>query len=150
LQAEERRQLVMTTLWQRMGEMFGNQWELNFGKPGGPSYLTWTEGLAGYSEAQIRNGVEHCRTWDSKGFVPNLPQFAGLCLTRRSVGPNITAERIEREANTPLLEKLRHSANTPIAKHELGRIERIMAGEEVETKEESYRKLGLHVRWGSC
>lgn len=146
LRAEQRRELVMTTLWQRMAEIFGNQWELNFGKPGGSSYGTWKAGLADYSEMQLKNGLEQCRQWDSS-FIPHLGQFARLCLTKRDHGPNFTEERIQR-GEKPLLEKLRHNATTPIAKRELARIEAILRGEGVETKAESYHNLGLHRRWG--
>ena len=145
----ERREAVMTRLWQRMGELFGNQWELNFGKAGGPSYRTWMEGLADYSELQLKNGLEQCRTFDS-GFVPNLPQFARLCLTHEKRGPNFTEERIERERDVPLLEKLKRNANTPIAQHELARILRILDGEHVETRRESWDNLGLSKTHGAA
>lgn len=144
----ERREAVMTRLWQRMGEIFGNQWELNFGKPGGPSFTTWTEALAGYSELQIRNGLEQCRTWDN-GFVPHLGQFAKLCLTKRDNGPNFTAERLKRDGDVPLAQLTKQRpGDSEITKREKARIRGILAGAEAETKEESYRNLGLHKRWG--
>ena len=146
---EKRRKLVMTTLWQRMTEMFGNQWELNFGPPGSGTFDTWTAGLAGYSEEQIKNGVEQCRHWDS-GFVPNLGQFSKMCLTKRTDKPNFTDRRIENEkkANS-LIGHLSSHADSPIKKQELERMKAIMRGEDVETKDESMTNLGLHRRWGA-
>lgn len=147
LRADQRRQLVMTTLWQRMGEIFGNQWELNFGKPGGSSYRTWCEGLAEYSEAQIRNGLDQVRRTFDSGFVPNLPQFARLCLTHEKRGQDFTQERIKREVPLAQLTAQR-PGDSAISAREKARIKGILAGAEAETKEESYRLLGLHVRWG--
>jgi hypothetical protein len=144
----ERREAVMTRLWQRMGEIFGNQFELNFGRPGGSTYYTWLEALAQYSEQQLRNGLEQCRQWDS-GFVPHLGQFAKLCLTKQRIGPNFTEERLARgKCIAGVLEHLGKRAHTEAAKAELERILRIVAGEEVETFAESYRKLDLQLRWG--
>lgn len=144
----ERREAVMTRLWQRMAEIFGQQWELNFGRPGGPSYRTWLDGLADYSEAQLANGLAHCRTWDS-GFVPHLGQFAKLCLTKTSVGPNFTEERLARGKGVAgVLEHLGKRATTEAAKAELARILALLAGEGDESKADCYRKLDLQLRWG--
>ena len=135
-----RRKLVMTTLWQRMAEIFGNQWELNYGGPDGGSIATWTNGLADYSEDQIRHGVQQCLKWES-GFIPNLGQFARMCLTKPK--QNFTDERIAREVTTAQLVKPKRG-DSEVAKREKERMRRIMAGEDIESKEESIRKLGLN------
>ncbi len=54
----------MVTLWQRMADMFGNQWELNYGGPDDGQIKTWTNGLADYSEDQIRHGGQQWLQWD--------------------------------------------------------------------------------------
>lgn len=146
--SDERREAVMTRLWQRMGEIFGNQWELNFGKPGGPSYRTWTEALARYSEQQIRNGLEQCRLWDS-GFIPHLGQFAKMCLTKQTTGPNFTEARLTAERDLGLAQLTKPApGDSVVASREKARIKAMFAGAEPETKAESYRLLNCHVRYG--
>ena len=150
-QVQQRRELVMTTLWQRMGEIFGNQWELNFGAAGGSAYQTWTSGLADYSEEQIRNGVEQCRKWTSS-FIPHMGQFIELCTVKRTDKPNFTDLRIAEEKRTGagldgMIEHLSKHALSETAKRELDRMRRIIAGEDIESFEESMTNLGLHRRW---
>ena len=141
---QSRRLLVMTTLWQRMREMFGNVWVLNYGDVGSGSMQTWTAGLAEYSENQIRMGVEQCRNW-ANPFPPNLGQFAKLCLTR---APAPTPEPSKVKSLSDLTKSSR--ADSPIAKREKERMRRIMAGDQdVESKERSLELLGLHARWGA-
>jgi len=137
----------MTTLWQRMGAIFGNQWELNFGSVGCDTYRTWFDALKGYSEAQIGTGVNACREWDS-GFVPHLGQFARLCLAKTTRGENFTEVRMAREAGLAQLTKQRPE-DTAATRHEKQRIADMRRGIEPETKAESYHKLDLHIRWGA-
>ena len=141
---QARRRLVMVTLWQRMREIFGNVWELNYGNADQGSIDTWTAGLAEYSENQIRLGVEQCRLWNNP-FPPNLGQFAKLCLTR---APAPTPEPSKVKKLSDLTKSSR--ADSPIAKREKERMKRIMAGDQdVESKERSMELLGLHARWGA-
>ena len=140
---QRRREFVMVTLWERMADIFGNTWPLNFGAPGGRSMQTWAAGLSEYSENQIRTGVELCRNW-ANPFPPNLGQFAKLCLTK---APASTPPPSEIKKLSDLAKPNR--ADSPIAKREKERMRRIMAGDqEVESKERSMELLGLHARWG--
>ena len=136
----------MVTLWQRMAEIFGNQWELNYGAVNQSAFRTWTEGLAAYSEQQIAQGVKQCSRWES-GFLPNLGQFARLCLSGK---PAETVEAEHRVSEVKSLEDFtrRKRTDSPIAAAEKEKIRRILAGEEVETKAESYAKLHLPRLWG--
>ena len=143
LQATERRKLVMVTLWQRMREMFGNVWELNYGTADGKSIETWAAGLADYSENQIRKGVKQRSKWD-KPFPPNLGQFARLCLIK-SYQPPTPPSKVKSLQD---LTKTR-PGDTAIAKRERARVAKILRGEDVETKEESMEVLKLHARWGA-
>ena len=137
-----RREFVMITLWERMSDIFGNTWGLNYGAPGGRSMQTWAAGLAEYSERQIKMGVEQCRHWD-KPFAPNLGQFAKLCLTK---GPAPTPPPSKVKSIEDLAKPNR--ADSPIAKREKERMRRIMAGDQtVESKERSMHLLFLNARW---
>ena len=124
-----RREFVMVTLWERMSDIFGNTWGLNYGTPGGRSMQTWMAGLSEYSETQIKTGVEQCRNWPGS-FPPNLGQFAKLCLTK-TPGPKPDHKQLE----APRTDAVRQA--------EIVRQAGIRAGECGETKAESMEKLGL-------
>lgn len=145
-----RRKLVMERLWTRLGEIFGNPWELNFGKVGGSAFDTWAEGLANYSEQQLAHGIRQAATWDS-GFVPNLGQFCKLCLSAKPQETIEAEQRIARDSEIKSLEDFtkRKRTDSPIAAREKDRMRRILAGEDIESKDESYKKLKLHARWGA-
>jgi hypothetical protein len=131
----------MVTLWQRMREIFGEPWGLNFGNADQGSIKTWTTGLANYSEDHIRMGVEQCKKWGENlppgkyASAPNLPQFAKLCLTKQP-GPKSTLNALE----APRTDSVRQA--------EILRQAEVRAGKCTETKAESMEKLGLHARWG--
>lgn len=142
----------MVAMWKRMGEYFGQSWVREYGESNGEPIKAWTEALNGFSEAQIARGVKWCQTW-TQPFPPNLGQFKNLCLTMRQEElPNATEERIamEKAAGKPIamIEHLARVATSDIAKREIERMKQIYAGKEVETKAESWAKLGLHARWG--
>ena len=130
-----RRLLVMTTLWQRMREIFGNVWTLNYGDANQGSIETWTAGLAKYSENQIRMGVELCRNWDGS-FPPNLGQFAKLCLTKS-------------HGQKPDQKQIAPVRTDSVRQAEILRQTNIRADQCRETKDESMRKLGLNARWST-
>jgi len=132
----------MATLWERMAEMFGNTWALNYGAVGSKSMQTWTAGLAGYSEDQIRKGVEQCCNWDNS-FPPNLGQFAKLCLTK--VYTPLPPSKIKKI--TDLAKPA--TGDSAIAKREKSRMRAIERGEDVESHDESMQILSLHARWGA-
>lgn len=142
-----RAEAVSIRLWQRMGEMFGAVFFNQYGATDENGRQTWKEGLAGYSEAQIARGVKNCLDWN-KDFPPNLAQFAKLCLQLRAEEkPNVTEQRIAREKETGVLDHLGSHARSDIAKRELERMKRVVAGEDVEEFETSYHNCGLNRRW---
>jgi len=145
---DQRRRQLMVAMWHRMGAFFGSAWESQYGGVNDQTIGAWTGALYDFTVGELAGAIKACERWESK-FPPTFPEFRALLLSVRNASrPNVTDQRIERETNTPLLEKLRQHASTPIALRELARIERILAGEEVETVPESYDRLGLARRWG--
>lgn len=131
-----------------MGEIFGAVFYSQYGAVGDGGRQTWKDGLSGYSEEQIGRGLKNCLAWN-QAFPPNLSQFAALCLqTRPEEKQNFTEARMARgeESSSPLAH-LKKFANSDVAKRELERMRRIMAGQEVETFEQSYHGLQLGRRW---
>lgn len=144
-----RRKAVMTRLWQRMAAIFGNLWESNYGPVGGQTFATWMDGLGCYTEDQLGNGIAQCRNWNS-AFPPNMGQFSKLCLD--TLKPTYTDRRIEQERkqgkSMGMMEHLSRHATKPTAQRELERLQRILAGEDVESRRESFDNLGLAKRMG--
>ena len=150
--AIDRRRRVLVAMWKRMRQYCGQSWTREYGDVNGETINAWMDALGIFTEDQIARGVKSCQDW-TKDFPPTLGQFKKLCLTiRHEEKPNLTDQRIAREesAGKPdsMIEHLSRHATTPVAQRELARMKRIMAGEEVETKEESYRVLELQRRWG--
>lgn len=148
-----RRVKVMTALWNRMTGFFGAAWVSSYGEVGGEGFNTWMDALGILTEDKIARGVKSCMEW-SGDYPPNVAQFTKLCMTSRpEEKPNYTERRIEQEKQTgkkiSLIEHLKRKAITPTAKREIKRMEKIYAGENVESKEESMTNLGLHRRWQS-
>jgi len=147
-----RRVKIMTALWDRMTGRFnsGQSWINAYGKAGGSGFKTWLDDLGDMTENQIARGVKSAKDWP-QAYPPTLPQFRKLCLTiRPEEKPNFTDRRIESEKGE--IKSLADFAKPrredgPIAKREKERMRRILAGEDVESKEESMTKLGLHRRW---
>lgn len=148
-----RRVKIMTALWNRMTGFFGAAWVSSYGEVGGEGFKTWMDALGILTEDKIARGVKSCMEWTGD-FPPNVAQFSKLCMTARpEEKPNYTERRMGREKaegkSVNMLEHLARHAVSPTAKAELDKMRRIVAGEEVETKEESYQKLGLIKRWGA-
>lgn len=142
----------MRLLWKRMRESFGQSWVREYGDANDDAIHTWRDSLADFNEQQIARGVKSASEWTDP-FPPTLPQFKQMCLTvRPEESRNLTEQRIEREAKQgkpdSVIEHLARNATSPTAKRELERMRRIVAGEDVETKEDSYHNLGLNRRWG--
>ena len=131
----------MVTLWERMAEMFGNTWSLNYGDPDGKSIQTWTAGLAEYSEAQIRRAVEQMRGWDSS-FPPTLGQFAKLCLTK-----TYTAKPDQKRIAPVRTEAVRKREMERQAAIRKSPKSRDSSDRDVESLAESFRNLNLQSRW---
>ena len=141
----------MVAMWQRMTDFFGPQWEASFGNVDGSTIYAWTGALNRYSEMELAGAIKSCENWDGK-FPPTFPEFKALVMAARSAAnPNYTEKRIAVEKQTgqsvTMIEHLSRVANSPIAKQELDRMNRILAGEDVESRETSYHNLGLGFRW---
>jgi hypothetical protein len=145
---DPRRRKVMVALWERMGQLFGPQWETWYGTVDTQTIRSWQRSLAEFSEQELAGAIKACESWEEK-FLPTYPQCRALCMSARAkLRPNWTAERIEREVPVAQLTAQR-PADTELTREQKERIAAIQRGAEVETKEEAYRKLGLHVRWGA-
>lgn len=151
LDSATRRRTVMIALWKRLREYLGLSWTREHGEIDGSDIDTWQDALAEFSEAQIARGVKWCQSWD-RDFPPTLPQFKKLCLTVRPEElPNHTERRLALEKQTgqsvAVLEHLARSATSEIAKRELNRMSRVLAGEHVESFDRSYHNCELGKRW---
>jgi len=130
-----------------MTELFGQQWVKSYGESDGSTRPAWQGALGEFSANEVAAALKSCEDWESK-FPPTFPEFKALCTSARAKArPNWTEQRIS--SGRPLMTVLREKATTPIAKEELAKMDRIMAGEGPETREESYRKLRLARRWGA-
>ena len=114
-------------------------------------FNAWQMALAQFTEDQIARGVKSCQDW-TDSFPPTLAQFKKMCLTVRPEElPNYTEKRmaVEKAAGKPIemIEHLARSANSETAKRELRRMFRILKGEDVESKDDSYHRCGLGHRW---
>lgn len=142
---------VMVAMWHRLGALFGSAWESQYGTVQNQTIHAWAGALAEFGAAEIREAVRLCESWEDK-FPPTFPQFKALCLSARNRGRNFTERRMELEKRhgkpAGLIEHLQRVATSDVAKREIERMKRIVAGEEVETREESYTNLGLPKRWG--
>jgi hypothetical protein len=104
--------------------------------------LTWSAGLAEYSENQIKMGVEQSKKWSQDippgKYVspPDLGQFSALCLTK-AFAPESDQKQI-----APV-------RTDSVRQAEIIRQANVRANKCRETKAESMEKLGLHARWGA-
>ena len=144
--SSERRRAIMVAMWQRMTDYFGPLWESQYGTVDDPAIYSWQGALAQYSEADLAGAIKSCQDWDGK-YPPSFPEFKSLVMAARSAQAG--QEATER-ATIPSLEHLTkvRRGDSEIAKREKKRMAAIARGEDVETKAESYRKLGLARRWG--
>jgi len=141
----------MVAMWERMGQWFGNLWESTYGSVNDQTIHAWTGALNRFTEQELAGAIRSCEDWDGK-FPPTFPEFKALCMAARSAAkPNITERRLQRETRTgkpdSMIEHLSRHASSHVARTELKKMKQIEAGEQVETKEESMTKLGLHRRW---
>ena len=147
---DPRRRKIMIALWERMGQWFGPRWENTFGTIDEQTIWSWHGALNRFSEDEIAGAMRQMEDWESP-HPPNFPEFKALCMAARSKArKNFTDKRMEVEQDAgidvPMIEHLARHANSEVAQRELDRMRRIIAGEEVETKEESMRKLELQWR----
>lgn len=148
----ERRRRVMVLLWARMAAMFP-QWESLYGDVDDPAISGWTKNLEGFTEQELGGAIKSCERWEGK-FPPSYPEFRRQCMNARNEAkPTVYDQRIAREkaAGQPIsmIEHLSRVATSPTAKRELARVMRLLAGEDVETKEQSMHNLNLYARWSA-
>lgn len=134
----------MVALWKKMRESFGGTWTREYGDIDGEAIWLWQRSLAMFTPNQLARGIKSAQEWTGR-FPPNLPQFKDLCLTMRP--EEIKPFKSEIKQLSDFTKRKRGDSET--AKREKARIARILAGEEVETREESMHNLGLNRRWGA-
>lgn len=119
----------MVTIWEKLGDQFGQPWENNFGNADGSAIVTWTTALAIYSETSIRAAVDLMKAW-TKPFPPTLGEFAEIC---RQYRPNLDPSR-----------QLKHAPRAPreVAERELKKMKAILKGRYPETTDEALERLG--------
>jgi len=143
-----RRKQIMIAIWERMGQWFGPLWEQGFGTIHEKTINAWMDAMGEFGEDDIARAMHALAKWESK-YPPTFPEFRALIMAHRPK-ENFTDRRIESEKGE--IKSLADFAKPrredgPIAKREKERMRRILAGEDVESKEESMTKLGLHRRW---
>jgi hypothetical protein len=142
------RKKLMVYLWAKMSQIFGGIWESSYGSIREPGIKTWMDALGVFADDEIRGAVELAYDWKrEKGLIPTLPDFRSLCYAARKK-PNFTERRIEGEEVKSLADFTKpRKTDGPIAIREKARMKRILVGEDVESRDESMTRLGLHRRW---
>ena len=141
----------MVAMWQRMSDYFGPLWESAYGGVDDQAIHAWHGALERYDEKDLGGAIRACENWDGK-FPPTFPEFKSLVMAARSAQAGKQAtERVSAEpvASLEHFTKVRRG-DTVIAKREKARMAAILRGEDIESKEESMRILGLHARWSAC
>ena len=137
-----RRRKVMIALWHKLTIYFPH-WETLYGDVDGQPIHSWQSALSSFTEMDLKGALALCEDWTGK-YVPTFPEFKRLC----------KAAKAERQAMVTVqppnpsvksLEELGGGkrTDTEAIKRHKERFRRIMAGEEIETVEESMRILGL-------
>jgi len=146
--SEPQRLAIMTRLWQRMRELLGQSWVRAYGEADGQTPYAWSGALADFTPTEIGGAIQAVQDWDSP-FPPTFPEFKALCLSARAKHrPNWTQQRIARD-DVPLEQLTAPSDNdSDIARTAKAEIRRILAGEDIESRRESYDRLHLARRWG--
>lgn len=147
---DDRRRRVMVALWARMTAMFP-QWESLYGNVDSPGIAAWTRNLDGFTELELGGAIRLSERWEGK-FPPMYPEFRAMCVNARNAAkPDVTAQRLAEEKaagqSATMIEHLSRIASGPTALAELERMHRLMAGEEVETFQQSFHACGLGSRW---
>jgi len=146
----DRRRTIMLAMWQRMSDYLGPKWERAYKGAEGSAFAAWSRALEHHDEDDIASAIISMQAWEAFD-PPTLPQFLAMVVAmERNRKPNVTSERLahEREVEAGnIIEHLEPYALSPVAKRELDRMRRILAGEEIETKEQSMRNLEMRVRW---
>ena len=146
----DRRRTIMLAMWQRMSDYLGPKWERAYKGAEGSAFAAWSRALEHHDEDDIASAIISMQAWEAFD-PPTLPQFLAMVVAmERNRKPNVTSERLahEREVEAGnIIEHLQAHALSPVAVRELDRMKRILAGEEIETKEQSMHKLGMRARW---
>jgi hypothetical protein len=145
--SDPQRLAIMTRLWQRMRELLGQSWVRAYGEADGQTPHAWAGALGDFTPTEIGGAIQAVQDWDS-AFPPTFPEFKALCLSvRAKQRPNWTQERVAREVPLQQL-TAPQPGDSETARQEKAMIRQIMAGEDVESRQESYDRLHLARRWG--
>lgn len=160
-QTGERQEAVITALWKRLREYFGQSWVRQYGDADGEAINAWRDAILDLTEAQIARGVKACQSW-THDFPPTLGQFRELCITVRQEN-NFTERRIALEKQTgktvESLEQLaREQTNdSPTVRRAKAEMNALIAGRNEfefegrtyprQTREQAMHSLGLNARW---
>lgn len=152
---EARRWRIIVSLWERMGQFFGQQWEKSYGTVDDQTIHAWKGALSRFTEEEIAYAVKAIGREFAKGdpkgakFPPTFPEFRELCQAARQYAKT---RKVHAEAETkavPLADLSRtHKGDSEAAKAEKGRQVNIGKADIGETFEESYHRCGLADRWG--
>jgi len=151
---EDYQDAVGVRVWNRMRQLFGQHWTRDYGDAAEQTRHAWQGALGQFTTDEIGLALQNCQEWTAK-FPPTFPEFRALCLSaRHKLRPNWTEQRIAREKDTGqgvsgLIQHFAKGAKSEAAEAGLVEIGRILVDEEVQTRDESMRRLGLHRRWQS-
>ena len=132
----------MIALWHKL-TMYFPHWESLYGDVDGQPINSWQSALINFSELDLKGALTLCEDWTGK-FPPTFPEFKQLCKAAKS---QIDA-RVPYQPPNPEVKSLEaigraKQADTEAIKQHKERFRRMLAGEEVETVEESMRILGM-------
>jgi len=151
----------MLRFWDRMTEIFGRQWEANFGTVEGSAFTTWAQGLADLSLPQIALGFDALVKAGGE-YPPNLPKFRSLCghdanRVQTYANRNFTQDRISQFSVAKLIAP--QEGDSPIAKKAKIQMAAILQNlptyevdgiqHKVESIDQSYHGCGCVGRWGN-
>lgn len=95
--------IPLPELWAAMLATYGHRWASAYGQnPNGVAAATWAAALAGFTPAQIADGMRACLTFGD-GWPPTLPEFRALCLgipALSTVRAELTRDAAERSPFT--------------------------------------------------
>jgi len=110
----------MVKIWSELSILFDNQAARRFGKVGDKVFLEWMDKLAGFSDEQLKKGLEGCLK-KTDNYAPSLKEFIGYCCDEAKGLTHNTAayrEYIGRD------KQLAHKCNPEIAGNSLAEMKK--------------------------
>jgi hypothetical protein len=131
----------MIALWQRLTD-YWPQWESLYGTVDDSTIYGWTGALNRFTEAELAGAIRSCEDWTGR-YPPTFPEFKSLCVAAKA-----DLESIAHQPGDPEVKSLEHLAkvkreDTPVIVAEKKRLQKLLKGQSVESKEESIKRLGL-------